>query len=222
MSGIRVAFDLDGTLIDSAPDIRAAASRVLAAEGAAPLTLDETRAMIGEGAPVLVARMRAARGLPRAAEPRMLGAFLAVYGGAVGLTRAYPGAQAALDALGRAGHRLSLVTNKPMGPARAILAHLGLARHFDVVQAGDGPLPRKPDPAMLLAALAACGTGPAIYVGDGDADAEAARRAGVPLLLHARGYARTPPDRLRHAARFDDFAALPDLIRRHAAPPSPP
>jgi phosphoglycolate phosphatase len=213
----RVAFDLDGTLIDSAPDIRATANAVLAAEGAPPLTLSETRAMIGEGAPTLVARMRAARGLPEAAEGRMLAAFLGAYEGAVELTRPYPGAGEALAALRAAGHRLALVTNKPVAPARAVLAHVGLLDHFPVIRAGDGPLPRKPDPAPLLSALDACGTGPALYVGDGDADAEAARRAGVPFLLYTEGYRRTDAADLPHAASFDDHAALPDLVARLAA-----
>ncbi len=125
-------FDLDGTLIDSLPDIHAASNRVLELEGFAPLTAAEVRGFIGKGVPWLIARLLAAVGEdpegPRHA--RMLAAFTAGYADAVGLTRPYPGVEAALDALAAAGHPLGVCTNKPEGPARAVLAHLGLLDRF--------------------------------------------------------------------------------------------
>ena len=207
----RVVFDLDGTLIDSAPDIQGVANALLAEEGAAPLSLAETRAFIGSGAPVFVARMRQARGLPESAQARLLAEFVDRYDAAVDLTRPYPGAVAALDALAAAGCAIGLCTNKPLRPCRAVLAHLGLLDRFATLVAGDSLPERKPDPAPLRAALEGLGAGPAIYVGDSEVDAACARRAGVPFLLFTEGYRKAPVQDLPHDAAFSDFAALPDL-----------
>jgi phosphoglycolate phosphatase len=209
----RIVFDLDGTLIDSAPDIRAVANAVLAAEGAAPLSLEETRAFVGRGAPVFVERMRAARGLPEAAEARMLTAFIARYESAVDMTAPYPSAVAALDALAAEGHALGICTNKPYRPCRAVLSHLGLIDRFAAIVGGDSLSVKKPDPAPLAAAFAALGEGPRVYVGDSEIDADCARRAGAPFLLFTEGYRQTPVAELPHFAAFSDFAELPALVR---------
>ncbi len=204
-------FDLDGTLIDSAPDIRAAANTVLAAEGLAPLSLAEATGFIGAGAGVFVERMAAAR--LAAPDPErtaaMLAAFIGLYEGAVHLTRPYPGAVPALEALAQAGWALGLVTNKPEAPARAVLAHLDLARFFPVVVGGDSLPQRKPDPAPLHHAMAALGAQRTIYVGDSETDAATAQAARVPFALYTEGYRHTPPEALPHDFAFDDFAALP-------------
>jgi phosphoglycolate phosphatase len=205
----RIVFDLDGTLVDSAPDIRAHASAILAREGAAPLTIDETRRFVGNGAAAFVARMRAARGIPDTEQARLLAAFHAGYDAAVDLTLPYPGVLPALDALAEAGHRLGICTNKPLAPCRALLAHLGLLDRFAVTIGGDSTPVVKPDPAPLRAAFAAMGEGPMLYVGDSEIDAEAAARAEVPFLLFTEGYRRSPPDAIPHDAAFADFAALP-------------
>ncbi|MFV0245521.1 MAG: phosphoglycolate phosphatase [Qingshengfaniella sp.] len=210
----RIVFDLDGTLIDSAPDLHATANAVLAQEGAPPVTLAEARDFIGHGTPVFVARMRAARGIPDSDQARLLAAFMARYETAVDLTRPYPGAPEALAALGAAGHRLGLCTNKPMAPCRAILAHLGLDSHFEVVLGGDSLPQRKPDPAPLHATLAALGDGQTLYVGDSETDAETATRAGVPFLLFTEGYRQSPLEALPHTATFAQFADLPGLVGR--------
>ena len=208
----RIVFDLDGTLIDSAPDIRLAANRALAGCGAAPLSLAETRSFVGAGAPAFVARMARARGLPETCLPELLARFLDGYEAAVHLTEVYAGAREALAALGAEGHALGLCTNKPEAPARAVLAHLGLDARFAVVIGGDTLAVRKPDPAPLVVALEALGTGPAAYVGDSEVDAETALRAGVPFLLFTRGYRHAPVEDLPHAGRFDDWAAMPGLV----------
>ncbi len=217
-----IVFDLDGTLVDSAPDIRAVASAVLEAEGAPGLSLAETRAFIGNGAPVFVQRMIAARGLPGddATRARLLGAFLARYDSALGLTRLYPGAAAALAALAAAGHALGLCTNKPAGPTRALLAHLGLAGTFAAVVCGDTLPRRKPDPAPLRHCLAALGAPGGLFVGDSEVDAETAARAGLPFVLFTSGYRKTPVAAIAHAAAFDDHALLPGLIAARAGPGS--
>lgn len=211
-----VIFDLDGTLIDSAPDIHAAANRVLAAEGFAPLDLPQVRSFIGKGVPHLVARLLEASGEapdgPRHA--LMVARFSASYESAVGLTRPYPGVVAALDALAAKGLRLGLCTNKPAAPARAVLRHLGLDRHFAVLIGGDSLAQRKPDPAPLRAALAALGGGAAVYVGDSEVDAATAAACALPFALFTEGYRQTPVADLPHAAAFADFSALPEIVAR--------
>jgi phosphoglycolate phosphatase len=214
---MRIVFDLDGTLIDSAPDIHAAACRVLAEEGLAPMTPAEVRGMIGHGVAHLVGRLLAAHGLPPegAQHARMTASFTAGYEGAVHLTRPYPGVVPALARLAATGARLGICTNKPHAATLAVLDHLGLGP-FGVVVGGDSLAVRKPAPAPLRAALAALGDGPALYVGDSEVDAETAAAAGVPFLLYTEGYRRAPVTALPHAAAFADWGALPDLVARLA------
>ncbi|MGR3502839.1 phosphoglycolate phosphatase [Pseudaestuariivita sp.] len=207
----RIVFDLDGTLIDSAPDIQGIANRLLDEAGRAPLSLAETKSFIGNGAPVLIAKMCGARDLPAEAEADLLTAFLARYESAFDLTHPYPGVVEVLAQLGTA-HRLGICTNKPKAPTYAVLAHLGLAPHFKVVLGGDSLPQRKPDPAPLRAAFDALGAGPCIYVGDSEVDAETARRAGVPFLLFTHGYRKSEVSAIPHTAAFDDWSAVPALV----------
>ncbi len=209
-------FDLDGTLVHSAPDIQAAANSVLAAEGLAPLSLAEATSFIGGGAAIFVERMAAAR-LPAADPARtraMLAAFLDIYEGAVGRTQPYPGAVAALEALSRSGWALGLVTNKPEGPARALLTHLDLMRFFPVIVGGDSLPQRKPDPAPLRHAIASLGAGAPVFVGDSEIDAATAQAAGVPFALFTEGYRHSPPEALPHAFAFSEFSALTGWLTR--------
>ncbi|MEO0653376.1 MAG: phosphoglycolate phosphatase [Pseudomonadota bacterium] len=217
----RIVFDLDGTLIDSAADIHALANIVLAEEGAAPLTLAQTRTFVGNGAPMFVTRMRAARGLPESDHDRLLARFVAGYSSAVDLTEVFAGVEDALATLRAGGHRLGICTNKPLAPAQAVLDHTGLAQYFDAVIGGDSLPTVKPDPAPLDAAFAALGTGPKVFVGDSDVDADAAVQAQVPFLLFAHGYARKPLAELPCDATFDSFDALPALITKVIAAAQP-
>ena len=209
----RIVFDLDGTLIDSAPDIHAIANEVLALEGAKPITLADTRRFVGNGAAVFVARMRRARGLSDAAQERMYNAFVARYDRAVGRTHPYPGVVDALTRLRASGHRLGVCTNKPLGPARAVLAHLQLDGFFDVVIGGDSLRVKKPDPAPLEAAFEALGAGPMIYVGDSEVDAETALRIDVPFLLYTEGYRKTGVEQISKSALFSEFRDLSRLVK---------
>lgn len=212
-------LDLDGTLIDSAPDIHAAGNAVLAAEGLPPVTLAQARSFIGAGAPTYVARLVAAQAgtLPEAARAdlhaRMLMQFLERYETAVTLTRLYPGAVDALDAMRASGLRLGLCTNKPEGPARAVLRHFGLSATFETVVGGDTLPQRKPDPAPLHRAMADMGVTRCLYVGDSEIDAETASAAGQVFALFTEGYRKTPVAELPHAFAFSDHAALPAWLQ---------
>ncbi|RDC72387.1 phosphoglycolate phosphatase [Rhodovulum sp. 12E13] len=212
-----IVFDLDGTLVDSAPDICAVANAVLAGEGAAPLTLAEARGYVGSGADMFVRRMRAARGLPDAEHDRLLAAFLDRYEGAVEHSALYPGVLDALALLTARGHALGVCTNKPIGPTRTVLAHFGLAHRFAAVLGGDSLAVRKPDPAPLLAVFAELGAPGGLYVGDSEVDAETADRAGVPFLLFTEGYRKAPVETLTHAAAFAHFDRLAPLVEARAS-----
>ena len=209
-----IVFDLDGTLVDSAPDICRFANEALASEGVAPLTLSETRRFVGGGADVFVERMRSARGLPDSAQDRLRTAFLAAYEGRVADAVLYPGVLDALAVLAARGHPLGLCTNKPNGPTRIVLDHFSITARFATLIAGDSLSVKKPDPAPLHAAIDGLGGGPALYVGDSEVDAEAAERAGVPFLLYEGGYRKAPLAALPHRASFDHFDKLPALVDR--------
>lgn len=207
-------FDLDGTLIDSAPDIHAGALQVLDAEGLPPVTFAQTRSFIGRGVPMLIAQIREAHGLgpdPDQAA-RMVDMFEALYETAVNHTVLYPGALDILTDLKSKGFSLALCTNKPEAPTHAVLAHFGLSDLFDALAFGDGPYPRKPDPAPVAHVMAALGTDHAIYIGDSETDAATAQAAGLPFFLFTEGYRKTPVDGIAHTASFSDFTALPSMI----------
>ena len=204
-----VVFDLDGTLIDSRPDIAAAVNLALADHGQPPWADEDIEPMIGEGARNLIERAIAGR-LPEG----RLEAVLAAYNGHYGRhrserTRVYPGV---LDGLARlSGVARAIATNKPAGLARAIAADLGLSPLIDLVL-GDGDVgERKPDPAMLDRAMTRLGghRESTLYVGDSPIDVETARRAQVPLCLVGWGYKRgEDPPAAYHAERFDDVVEL--------------
>ena len=133
----RIVFDLDGTLIDSAPDIHGIANTLLADEGLEPIAMAQTRDFIGNGAPVFIERLCGARGIATSKAPELLEKFLAQYDSAVELTKIYPGVVTALETLISRGHHLGICTNKPIRPTKAVLAHLGLERFFQTVWGGD-------------------------------------------------------------------------------------
>ena len=209
-----VLFDLDGTLVDSAPDIHAGVNALLAGEGVEPLPFATVRGFIGGGVPVLMTRVIAATGLDAGRHADLCAQFIAHYEhDPGGLTRPYDGVEAALGAL--AHLPLGLCTNKPVGPTLALLAHLGWEGRFGVIVGGDTLTVRKPDPAPLHEAVARIGGGPVIFVGDSEVDAATADAAGVPLLLFTQGYRSTPVTDLPHHAAFDHWRDLPALVGRH-------
>jgi len=186
-----ILFDLDGTLVDSLPDLATSLNRVLADEGLAPLTMPELAPLVGDGLGPLVARALAARG--RGPDRALLTRFRRDYFNAlVVATRPFPGVPETLAALAQAGWRMAVCTNKPEQAARRILAALGLAARFAAITGGDTFAVRKPDPGHPLGTLAAAGGDPAraIMIGDHANDIMAARGAGIVPVFALWGYGR--------------------------------
>lgn len=215
---MNIVFDLDGTLVDSAPDIHAAVARMLADEGRTALDLATITAFIGNGLPKLVERVISRVGMDMTEHPRLTKATLDHYNAASSdLTQPYPGVIEALVALQGAGYAMGVCTNKPAAPARAILRDLGLDAFFSSVIGGDSLTVTKPDPAPLHACIAALGGGQTIYVGDSEVDAATAAAAAVPFALFTEGYRKSPIAELPHDVTFADFRTLPAVVLRMAA-----
>lgn len=212
---MRIIFDLDGTLIDSAADIHAAGNATLATEGLAPITLAQARGFVGNGARVFVERLeRAGAGSNQPARTaRMHATFVEKYKTAHALTRLYPGVIPTLEQLRAQGWRMAICTNKPGAPARTVLAHFGLDGFFEAVIGGDSLSTIKPDPAPLRAAIDALGGGGAVFVGDSEVDAATAQAARVPFALFTQGYRKTPITAIAHQRAFDTFQQLPAIAR---------
>jgi phosphoglycolate phosphatase len=211
---IPIVFDLDGTLLDSAPDIHAAVSRLMAEMELAPLDLETVISFIGNGIGVLTGKVAAARGLPADDVPALT-KRLSVYYGAdpLSLTRSYPGVMEALDALRSRGHPMAVCTNKPEAPARKVLTAFGFDPYFKTVVGGDTCATRKPDPGPLHAVLAKLGAPTCIYIGDSEVDAATAQAAQMPFVLFTQGYCHVPFATLTTAGQFDDWTTLPTLLR---------
>jgi len=195
-----VIFDLDGTLVDSAPDLSDALDTLLSDHGHAPLGLDVARSLIGHGIATLVQRGFARcgvdlAGLELAATTER---FLKIYNSHLSRkTRPYPGAIEAIDALRAQGWRLAVCTNKLEVSARGILQDLELIDQFSVVAGPDTFGVAKPDPGHLLNCLDAVDRArPAIVVGDSDVDCAAARAAGLPVIAVSWGYAHSPVEEM--------------------------
>jgi len=183
-------FDLDGTLVDSLRDLADSANALLAACGARPLGEAAIGSLVGDGAATLVARAFSSAGVEPPADA--LDRFLAIYDTRLlNHTRPYVGIPEVLAALG-ARASLALLTNKPRGATRRILAGVDLVRFFDedAMVGGDGPFPRKPDPDGLLWLCTRAGVGPGatMLVGDSAIDWRTARNAGTRICLARYGF----------------------------------
>jgi phosphoglycolate phosphatase len=212
-----LVFDLDGTLVDSLPDLAATLATTLGEIGAPALPSETVRGMIGDGTTVLVARALAASNLPASLLNERLARFLALYEAAPArLTRPYPGVVETLCALWAAGRRLAVCTNKPQRATLAVLRRTGLDEFFATVVGGDVLAVKKPDPAHLIAALDGVGATPddAIMIGDNEHDVAMAKAAGVPVILVRYGYHRVPLATLAADIQIDAFTALPQAIAR--------
>jgi phosphoglycolate phosphatase len=217
-----VVFDLDGTLIDSAPDLQTAANRMLNDLRRPALTLENVAGFVGNGVPSLVARCLEATGGPAKDFDHAVSRFREHYARAPAqLTRPYVGVDMMLQRLTEFGFALGVCTNKPYELAVTILEKLGIMRFMGAVVGGDTLPKLKPDPAPLLLCLDRLGAGrtSTLYVGDSEIDAETAFRAKVPFVLYSGGYLRGSVDAFEPLYVFDRFEDLSDYMLKMDAGP---
>lgn len=212
-----ILFDLDGTLVDSAPDIAAAVNELLAGRSLPPLTVVQVKSMIGNGVEKLVERAFATSGTPLSgAELEDANREMApIYRRhTTQLTRLMPGAAEALAQLHVAGIRMGVATNKPQVATREILLHFGLLERLGAIVGGDAVTRKKPAPDALLLALDQLGTEPrdAFMVGDSVTDVEAARAAGMPVVIVRGGYTQLPVEQLGADLICDSLLELPAAL----------
>jgi phosphoglycolate phosphatase len=212
-----VVFDLDGTLVDSAPDLCALVNEMLAELDRPGLDLAEVRPMIGDGSRALLERgLRASGGIPPTVDLDALFAeFLRRYVRLpVRPDQVYPGVVPVLEELAASGVRLGLCTNKPQAPTDRLLAALDLARLLTVAIGGDALPVRKPDAGHLLAVLARLGVDVAwaALVGDSRTDLLTARATGVPCILVSSGYTPIPARDLGADRVIDHMSELGDAL----------
>ncbi|MFC4276377.1 HAD-IA family hydrolase [Achromobacter aloeverae] len=209
LDGATIAFDLDGTLVESAPDLIGAVNATLIAEGHEPLTYEEGRPYISRGARWLLQRSLDIAGEPdpAARTAALFGRFISYYGDHIAdQTRPFPGTVDTLRTLKSAGAKLVVCTNKTTALSRSLLTKLNMAGFFDGVVGQDAVTAPKPNAAHLIEAVEAVGGDLArtVMIGDADIDAGAARGAGTPLILFSFGYTEVPaadlaPDILLHS-----------------------
>ena len=212
-----IVFDLDGTLVDTAPDLISALNHVLAAEGLPPIPLKSARNMIGAGARKLIERGFEAEGRIVNADDmtRITSDFIDYYAAHIAVhSRPFDGLEAALDTLAARGCRLAVCTNKLEWLSKRLLDELGLSARFAAICGADTFGVSKPDPAILRQTIARAGgdLATSIMVGDAGTDVGAARRAGIPVIGVTFGYTDVPiadldPDRL-----IDHMRGLPAAV----------
>lgn len=210
-----IVFDLDGTLVDTAPDLTNTLNHVLKAHGHEPVPAACVREAVGRGARAMIEEALGVSGVDGDVDG-MLADFLVHYEANIAVqSRPFPGALAALERLRGAGARLAVCTNKRERLTRLLLQALQIDRAFDAIAGRDTFPVSKPDPAHLLGAIAAAGGDPAraLMVGDSAVDIQAAQSAGVPAILVSFGYWTPPPEGPRPDAVIDHFDALDDRAR---------
>jgi phosphoglycolate phosphatase len=217
MSSPAILFDLDGTLVDTAPDLLATMNMLLAREGRQTLETALLRKLVGRGARNLIAESFKTTGAP--VEPERIEAlyadFLEDYGSHVAAeSRPYPGVVETLERLQAEGVRMGVLTNKPHAPSLQLISELGLSRFFATI-CGQGKYAwMKPDPRVFLQTLAELGGGPAVMVGDSITDVETARGGGAPVILLSYGYTPEPAHSLGADVVLDDFTEVPGAALR--------
>jgi phosphoglycolate phosphatase len=219
MHDLTIVFDLDGTLIDTAPDLFRAADFVLAEAGLAPAPPGLLRPLIGFGARVMIKAAFADQGrpLPEAELEAVYARYLAHYADNIAAeSRPYPGLVAALDTLAEEGALLAVCTNKSEALARRLLATLHLLPRFAALAGWDTFDVFKPHPAHLTRTVVLAGGNPrkAILVGDSDTDIKTARAAGVPVIGVPFGYTDVPVHKLGPDAVIDHYRDLEAAIHR--------
>ncbi len=208
----RIIFDLDGTLIDSAPDLHAATNHVLETIGRPNVTLAQVRGFVGHGALLLIEKALIATGGMDGYRPADLRPkFVEHYGdNLTKLTQPFPGAARVLDSLRSGGAFLGLCTNKSAALVEPILEAIGFQAYFGAIAGGDTFSFKKPDPRHLTeTANRLPGGGPVLMVGDSAPDIQAAKAAGIPSVAVTYGYSQIPVEELGADRTIN---ALPELL----------
>ena len=212
-------FDLDGTLVDTAPDLLGAMNVILVREGRSPVRRSDLRHLVGHGARTMLAEALAQTGGPLP-EPRtiaLIDEFIAYYRDhLVDESRPFPGVEPTLKSFVDAGARLGVLTNKPQELADPLLDQLDLARYFTAIHGAGRFSYVKPDARVfhhVVDDLGGEGAG-AIMIGDSTTDYRTARAAGVPVILLTYGYTPDPVESLGADAVTGDFTELPALVAR--------
>jgi len=219
LTGATIAFDLDGCLVDTAPDLIGTLNTILGEHGHAGLPLDAARTVVGQGARAMLSRGFETVGetLDPAKMDTLFERFLELYPGRIDReSRPYAGVVEVLDQFAAAGVRLVVCTNKRTDLSLLLLDALDLTRRFEAVVGPDKAGAAKPDPRHLIAAIEAAGGSPdrALMVGDSRADVAAAVAARIPVVAVTFGYSDVPPVELGADALIDSFAELPPIARR--------
>lgn len=215
---LTIVFDLDGTLIDTAPDLISTLNIILAREGMPPVEYDSARRMIGGGAKAMIERALAAEGRAssKAELDRLFAAFIDHYAAHIAdHSRPFPELEATLEHLAGEGHRLAVCTNKLEWLSVRLLDMLQLTRHFVTICGQDTFGVQKPDPRMLRLTIERAGGEPtrAIMVGDSGTDIRTSRAATVPVIAVDFGYSEVPIALLRPDRTIGSYADLPAAIR---------
>ena len=216
LEGATIAFDLDGTLVDTAPDLIGSLNVVLGERRLPALPTEAARILVGRGARALIERGFQVAGEPLddVEIPRLVARFIEVYRSRIASeSRPFNGVEVALDALSERGAILSVCTNKPTALSILLLESLGMAKRFAAIIGADASPAPKPDPRHLLFAIEQAGGDPsrALMVGDSAADANAAKAAHIPVILVPFGYTDIPATELGADRMIDHFSELPAL-----------
>lgn len=211
-----VAFDLDGTLADTAPDLTAALNHALGVLGRPPVPAEDVRHMVGHGARALLSKGLGATGAVNdALVEQGFPIFLDYYQAHIAdLTRPFDGLEAALDALAARGVKLAVCTNKLESLARDLVVQLGWQDRFVAIVGGDTLPVRKPFAEPLLHTIALAGGGRAAFVGDSITDTDTARAAQIPCVAVSFGFSDRPADQLGADALIDHFDDLIPALER--------
>jgi len=209
-----IAFDLDGTLVDTAPDLVRALNAVIAPDNLTPIRTHEVRAMVGRGARAMIEKAYSSREI--ALNPmridELVKQFVDIYHtGIADLSRPFDGCEETLAFLQNRGARLSVCTNKPSYLADALIAELCLNKYFERVIGPERTTAKKPAAAHFLSAIGNGGPNVAM-VGDSDPDVACARAANAPVIIMSYGYTETPAHALDADQVLDHFSELPAAL----------
>lgn len=217
LKGVVVVFDLDGTLVDTAPDLIGSLNVLLGEKDLPLCAVDAVHHLVGRGSRAMIERgfAEAGRALSEEEAPALVARFIAIYLDRIAQdSRPFPGCLAALDVLSGAGARLAVCTNKRTDLSIALLKALGIDNRFVAIIGADSAPAAKPDPRHILHTIEASGGGRGLMVGDSNNDIDAAKAARLPSIAVTFGYTEIPAAELGADLVIDHYEALPEAVSR--------